>query len=48
MVAAKVLALTAAMAIEDKEMMAKAKAELKASTGGGYVSAMPAHIKPNV
>ncbi|MBQ2326081.1 MAG: amidohydrolase, partial [Clostridia bacterium] len=47
-VAAKVLALTAAMAIEDKEMMAKAKAELKASTGGGYVSAMPAHIKPNV
>ena len=47
-VAAKVMALTAAMAIDDPELMAKAKEELIKTTGGKYVSAVPAEIKPNV
>ena len=47
-VAAKVLALTAVMAMEDEELLKAAKEELVKSTGGQYVSAMPAHIKPNI
>ena len=47
-VAAKVMALTAAMAIDDPELMAKAKEELIKTTGGKYVSAVPAEIKPNI
>ena len=36
------------MAMEDEELLKAAKAELIKSTGGQYVSAMPAHIKPNI
>ncbi|MEA4920754.1 MAG: amidohydrolase [Clostridiaceae bacterium] len=46
--AAKVMALTAAMAAEDEALLKRAKAELKKTTGGKYVSAVPPEIKPNI
>ena len=48
MVAAKVMALTAAKAIAQPELLEKAKAELVRTTGGKYVSAMPPEIMPNI
>ena len=47
-VAAKVMALTAAKAIAQPELLEKAKAELVRTTGGKYVSAMPPEIMPNI
>jgi aminobenzoyl-glutamate utilization protein B len=46
--AAKVLALTAAKAIDDPEMLKRAKEELVKATGGKYVSALPPEVKPNL
>lgn len=48
MVAAKVMALTAAKAVEQPELLKKAKEELVKSTGGKYVCAVPDDIMPNV
>ncbi|MEA4920753.1 MAG: amidohydrolase [Clostridiaceae bacterium] len=44
--AAEVMALTAAMAIEDKELLKKAKEELIKTTGGKYECPIPADHKP--
>ncbi|MBQ2651441.1 MAG: amidohydrolase [Clostridia bacterium] len=47
-VAAKVMALTAAKAIADPELLAKAKEELVKATGGKYECPIPAHVKPTL
>ncbi len=46
--AAKVMALTAAMAIDDPELLKKAKEELVKSTGGKYDCPIPADVKPTL
>ena len=47
-VAAKVMALTAAKAIADPELMRKAKEELARTAGGKYECPIPADVKPTL
>ena len=46
--AAKVMALTAVMAVSDPELLKKAKEELIKSTGGKYECPIPADVKPTL
>ena len=44
--AAKVMALTGLKFVENPELVAKAKAELDAATGGKYICPLPKEVKP--
>ena len=46
--AAKIMALAAIYAMEDPEMMAKAKAELEEKRGGKYICPIPKDVKPTI
>ena len=42
------MALAAIYAMEDPEMMAKAKAELEEKRGGKYICPIPKDVKPTI